>query len=68
MYLKEHPDVRAQLEAKLLPMLGLKPTATPAAEPAKPPAGETKTPVAPPRPAGTPSRPPALVGNGDRKK
>ena len=31
LYLKEHADVRAKLEAKLFPLLGLKPPGTPAA-------------------------------------
>jgi recombination protein RecA len=34
MFLKEHPDVRARLEAKLLPSLGLRPAAPEAAAPA----------------------------------
>ena len=69
MFLKEHPDVRLQLEAKLLPQLGLKPPGTPAATPAvatpPPPA-----PTPPPRPAPgvTPARAPAMVASGERKR
>ena len=68
LFLKEHRDIRAQLEAKVLPMLGLKPragateaaaTATPApqAAPAKPAPG-----------AASPRTQPALVASGDRKR
>jgi|WetSurMetagenome_2_1015567.scaffolds.fasta_scaffold223136_1 recombination protein RecA len=65
LFLKEHPDVRAAIEAKVLPMLGLKVPGAPveekvadgapkAAEPGSRPAPAT----VPPRPAASP-RPPA---------
>ena len=59
LFLKEHGDIRAQLEAKLLPMLGLKTAAPPApgAPPPKPAPGAVS-----PRPQ------PALVASGDRKR
>src|SRR5262249_51938439 len=66
LFLKEHADIRAQIEAKLLPMLGLKPAA-PAATP----------PAAVPRPSAPPVKPalpttakpqPAMVASGDRKR
>jgi recombination protein RecA len=66
LYLKEHADVRAQLEAKLLPMLGLRPAAVPAASAASA--------AAPPGPAGprpaqaSPARPPAMVASGEKKR
>ncbi|MGH7731110.1 MAG: recombinase RecA [Candidatus Eiseniibacteriota bacterium] len=74
LFLKEHRDIRVQVEAKLLPMLGLKaPPATAGIDTA---AGETPAgkPVAGPGPAkpapGTASaRPqPAMVASGDRKR
>ncbi|HEY2954524.1 MAG TPA: recombinase RecA [Candidatus Eisenbacteria bacterium] len=63
LFLKEHADVRAAIEAKLLPQLGLKvPVAAPAATPA-PPAPAQRPGAAPPvRPA------PAMVASGDRKR
>ena len=65
LFLKEHADVRAQLEAKLLPMLGLMTPVVPAAEPAPKP-----TPVAADKPAPTqPARPqPVMVAGGERKR
>jgi recombination protein RecA len=72
LFLKEHRDVRAQLEAKLLPQLGLK-VATPAAaapaaaEPAARPTGPA-TPVKPAPGAGTARPQPAMVAGGDRKR
>jgi recombination protein RecA len=68
LFLKEHPDVRAQLEGKLLPMLGLK-----AAAPAAPSAAAASTlqpPAAPNRsaPMAPVARTPAMVASGDRKK
>ena len=60
MFLKEHPDVRAQIEAKLLPAIGLRP-ATPAQAPQPATAG-------PNRPPASPARPPAMVASGDRKR
>src|SRR5947208_2402963 len=53
MFLKEHPDVRAQIEAKLLPAIGLRP-ATPAQAPQPATAG-------PNRPPASPAHPPAMV-------
>ena len=71
LFLKEHRDVRAQLEAKLLPLLGLKPAAP---EEAAPPSGAENARPAPaatnakPAPA-APARPqPAMVTSGDRKR
>jgi len=78
LFLKEHRDVRAQLEAKLLPLLGLKAPAVAsaattggsvaAAEPsaAKPAGG---APPAKPAPGVAPARPqPAMVASGERKR
>ncbi|HUL56005.1 MAG TPA: recombinase RecA, partial [Usitatibacter sp.] len=54
LFMKEHPDIRAQLEAKLLPQLGLKPSAAPAAAspqaPAAPAPSANAAPPATPRP------------------
>jgi recombination protein RecA len=62
LFLKEHRDIRAQLEAKLLPMLGLKTPATAVAP--TPPAAPAK-----PAPGAPSARPqPALVASGDRKR
>jgi recombination protein RecA len=79
LFLKEHPDIRAQLEAKLMPALGLTVgKVTP--EPAVATNGDVPAPVngmAPPpspvspsrpTPAASPARAPALVASGDRKK
>ncbi len=75
LFLKEHRDVRTQLEAKLLPLLGLKvPGAAAAANPAdaeasapKPAAGAV--PAAKPAPGAASTRPqPAMVASGDRKR
>ena len=71
MFLKEHPDIRAKIEAKLLPLLGITrmgvdPVAAPApapapAAPAAPKAG------AAPAPAPTPAKPaPAMVAAAAR--
>jgi recombination protein RecA len=72
LFLKEHKDVRGQLEAKLLPLLGLKvPGANPAPEGAEAAAGKPVAGAAPAKPApGTnATRPqPALVAGGDRKR
>jgi recombination protein RecA len=61
MFMKEHPDVRAKLEAKLLPMLGLKPATTPSAAPE-----QAATP--PTRPPASPPRTPAMVASSERKR
>jgi len=74
LFLKEHRDIRALLEAKLLPLLGLKvPAATTggiaagADTPAAKPAGVA--PPAKPAPGALPARPqPAMVAGGDRKR
>jgi len=64
LFLKEHADVRSQVEAKVLGMIGLRPAAAPVTTPAEP--------VSAPPPArgnGTPPRPqPALATSGDRRK
>jgi recombination protein RecA len=71
LFLKEHADVRAQLEAKLLPMLGLK---APVATDSVPAAAEPARPAAPgvsgkPTPGAASPRPqPAMVASGDRKR
>jgi recombination protein RecA len=62
LFLKEHRDIRAQLEAKVLPMLGLKTAVA---------AGAPTPPAAPPKPApgaASPRPQPALVASGDRKR
>jgi recombination protein RecA len=74
LFLKEHRDIRAQVEAKLLPLLGLKvPVATSGAGAAggetpgaKPPTGPAP---AKPAPGVASARPqPAMVASGDRKR
>jgi recombination protein RecA len=82
LFLKEHADIRAQIEAKLLPSLGLRATASPAEKPegstpaksdgAKPdaamPPGNGATPLKP-MPGNSAARPaPAMVAAGDRKR
>jgi recombination protein RecA len=71
LFLKEHKDVRTQLEIKLLPLLGLKaPAPMPAAEGGEATQGKPATGVTPAKPpqAANSTRPqPALVG-GDRKR
>ena len=68
LFLKEHADVRAKIEAKLMPLLGLKASAAPAgagapANGATPP--EAKP--APPPPTAMRPQPPAMAG-ADRKR
>jgi recombination protein RecA len=60
LFLREHADIRAQVEAKLLPLLGLK--VPDAAAPAASPASAKPT-------SGAAARPqPAMVASGDRKR
>ena len=78
MFLKEHKDVTKQIEAKLFPLIGLKPpdagaavTATGAemkvADAARPEI--PKAPPAPMRPPMPPGKPQSsVVGNGERKR
>jgi recombination protein RecA len=71
LFLKEHADVRAAIEARLLPQLGMKGPAAAAAPAAGAPAAKQgAAPGAPPpRPAAAPARPsPAMVASGDRKR
>jgi recombination protein RecA len=71
LFLKEHKDIRAQLEAKLLPLLGLKPVVASAAPAPEPPAAKPDNGTAPtkPVPPAAVVRPqPAMVGSGDRKR
>jgi recombination protein RecA len=75
LFLKEHKDVRAQLEAKLLPLLGLKSvgaSASPApAQVPEPPAAKPGNgpPPAKAAPGIATARPqPAMVAGGDRKR
>jgi recombination protein RecA len=79
LFLKEHADVRSQIEAKLLPTLGLRTpaaaaTTTPAGADQSPSAtdgksGATPPPPAKPLPGNTAARPqPAMVAAGDRKR
>jgi recombination protein RecA len=76
LFLKEHADVRGQIEAKVLPALGLAPPAAPAGAPREAgsaPAATPATPaapapiVAPARPA-TNSRPQPAMAGSDRKR
>ena len=66
LFLKEHADIRAQVEAKLLPMLGLKvPTAPLSVDGVDAP----KPGAAAKPPATGPARPqPALVASGERRR
>jgi RecA/RadA recombinase len=67
LFLKEHPDVRAKVEAKLLPMLGIQVAgSTPeAAAPAPPAPVASPTPT---KPAAAPAKPaPELVGRDGRR-
>ena len=70
LYLKEHADIRAQVESKLLPMLGLQASAAPATPAAN--ATPEPPPVAPPQKpslSSTAAKPqPAMVAGGDRKR
>jgi recombination protein RecA len=75
LFLKEHADVRTQIEAKLLPQLGLKPPAAATVTTGTTTADATTVtvpPSAPPpaRPNGSApvSRQPAMVASGDRKR
>jgi recombination protein RecA len=71
LFLKEHPDVRAKIEAKLLPMLGLK-VAGPAPAPSSGTVGDgppkAAAPSAPPARPGAPARPqPTTSGREGRR-
>jgi len=71
LFLKEHADIRAQLEAKLLPLLGLRvpqAAAAPSVDGVAPASAPKPGEHAPPRPgSGAPARPqPAMVA-GDRR-
>jgi len=74
LFLKEHRDIRTQVEAKLLPLLGLKtPVTTTGADApgGETPAAKPTAGAAPgkPAPGATPARPqPAMVASGDRKR
>jgi len=73
LFLKEHADVRAAIEAKLLPAMGMKaPSAASPESAANAPAAKTApAPAAPAaRPgAAAPARPsPAMVASGERKR
>jgi len=80
LFLKEHADIRGQIEAKLLPTLGLRaPTAAATTAPAgaaqSPSEGGGKSGAPPPPPGSKPlpgntaARPqPAMVAAGDRKR
>jgi recombination protein RecA len=71
LFIKEHADIRAQLEAKLLPQLGLRvvQAVAPPADGAAAPIPAAKPAVTPPRPGtGAPARPqPAMVAS-ERKR
>jgi recombination protein RecA len=68
LFLKEHADVRGQIEAKLLPMLGLRAPAAPAA-PAPPAPPAVAAPPPKPGLSNTNAKPqPAMVASGDRKR
>ncbi len=68
LFLKEHTDIRAQIEAKLLPQLGLKPAAAAGISPGTPPAGGAAASAKPAAPS-TAARPqPAMVAGGERKR
>jgi recombination protein RecA len=66
LFLKEHADIRGQVEAKLLPMLGLKPIAPPAVVPQapSPPVPVAKLPI----PSTNAKPQPEMVASGDRKR
>ncbi len=69
LFLKEHADIRAQLEAKLLPMLGLR--SVPAAAAASEGAGGSDGKAQVPAPKGAPAasaKVPALVASGERRR
>ena len=57
LFLKEHADIRSQLEAKLLPTLGLRPAAVAVAPSSPEPASNS-----------SPKPQPAMVASGDRKR
>jgi recombination protein RecA len=73
LFLKEHRDVLARVEQKLLPQLGLKAPAVAAGEAgADAPKGEAKpaagSPIPPPRPSAQPARPqPSMVAKDGRR-
>jgi recombination protein RecA len=74
LFLKEHADVRTQIETKLLPALGMKAPAATATESAANAPAAAKAAAPPSAPAqrpntAAPARPsPALVASGERKR
>ncbi len=75
LFLREHTDVRLQVEAKLLPQLGLKAPPLPAANGAATNGASAEKSVAekpasglPPAPNAPPARTPAMATAGDRTK
>jgi recombination protein RecA len=69
LYMKEHRDVMAKIEAKLFPLIGLKAADAPEAPVAAAAAATAPAPAAPngAKPAATPAKPqPALVAGGRR--
>jgi recombination protein RecA len=69
LFLKEHADIRGQVETKLLPMLGLRSIAPPPPAPAPAPAVAPPVPPAKPGLSNTTAKPqPAMVASGDRKR
>jgi recombination protein RecA len=66
LFLKEHADIRAQVETKLLPMLGLPAPVTPA--PPDPAAAPPAAPPTRPGPSSTAAKPqPAMVATGIKR-
>jgi recombination protein RecA len=70
LFLKEHADVRAQIETKLMAALGMKSPASAEPAPATPAAKPGAQAAPPARPgAAAPARPsPAMVASGERKR
>jgi recombination protein RecA len=72
LFLKEHADVRAQVEAKLLPALGLRPVAAAAPAAAAEAAGKVADaparPAPPVRPGAAPARPQPSLAARDGKR
>jgi recombination protein RecA len=68
LFLKEHPDVRAKIEAKLLPMMGLR-VAEPAPAPSSGTAGDGPLKAAvPPAPPARPAVPPRPQPEATRRR
>jgi recombination protein RecA len=68
LFLKEHPDVRKKIEAKVLPTLGLGNRGAAVPEPTDGPASATTPATTPARPGAPVARPQPVLATGEKKR